>query len=57
MSYPDVIKEHQVLMNLTHITHMRYHGNIEFFAHQADGNIFRHATHPYRIRLIKADGP
>ena len=52
----DVIEYNKVLMNLSHITYVRYDGNPSLFGHQAYRQKFRYATDPYHIGLTKGHG-
>lgn len=53
MSQADVVEQYQVLVQLSHISHMRHHGNAILPTQQAYRDELTHAAQPYRIRLYK----
>lgn len=51
MTHPDVIKQDQMLVYLTHITDMRCNGEAEVPREQANGQKLADAAYPYTICL------
>ena len=55
MTNANVIEEYKVLVYLPHIPNVRNHRDIKLPAHQADGDVFRHAAHANNVGLIKTN--
>ena len=51
MPHGNMIEQDQMLVQLTHVAHMRYYGYAEFSAKQAHGNELTYSAHPYGIYL------
>ena len=50
----DMVEQNQVLVQLSHIAHMRHHWNSKFFAEQTHRNKFTNTCNPHCVYLNKA---
>ena len=57
MAERDVVKQNKVLMDLAHVTHMRYHRKAEFASQQTHSEEFRNSCKPRAIGLDHLDSP
>ena len=53
VTHGDVVKEHQVLVNLTHIANVRHHRDSKNPTHQAYGQELADAADAYTVDLNK----
>src|SRR5882757_2942111 len=53
VSQHDVIEQHQVLVQLSHVTHMRHHGDAIFTAEEADSDEFADTPYPNGVYLYE----
>ncbi len=56
VAHADVVEEHEVLVNLPHVSYVGDDGDVAFFCHQADGKKLADTRYADGVYLTEAEG-